>query len=408
MAETPKPRWSSIPAGVWCIGFVTLLKNISSVIVVTFSPMFLREVLLVSVAGLGFIEGLVESMSFFARIAAGVLSDYLRKRKVLILIGYVLTALSRVFFAFSTTTGEVILSRIPERLGNGIQASPRDALVADLATSSNAGQCYGLRQTLTVLGSLIGSIIAMLFMWHTGNNFHALFLFAIIPSFLAVFLLIFALKEPPESVSLPPRKRLNFAEITQEISLLPPDCWKLMILSCVCMLGNFSISFMMVRAKDVGVTMALLPFVMIVQNIGSFLVAFPAGWIADAIGRRWVLIGGLVSLGVCIVFLSLPGNKWTVFSAAFFYGIQFGVVQTCFMAFLSDVCPSEKRGTCFGFFHFLNGLSVLIGNVLLGFLWETFSYTWALSYSMCAVLTCMVLLPFMLSSPASRPPKTCP
>jgi len=402
MLHAPSRPSSAVPAGVWCIGFVTLLKNISSVIVVTFSPMFLREVLHVSVAGLGLIEGLVESMSFFARIGAGVLSDYLQKRKALIVVGYILTFLSRIFFAFSSTMWEVVFSRLPERLGNGIQASPRDALVADLASSSNAGKCYGLRQTLTVLGSLLGSIIGMFFMWHTENNFRLLFMLAIIPSALAVILLIVALKEPPHAGPSVTSGHLKWAEMVEEMRALPFACWKLIFLSCICMLGNFSVSFMMVRAKDVGLSMALLPAVMIVQNIGSSLIAFPAGWISDSFGRKWVLVGGLCSLGLCILFLDFAQNTWMVLVASFFYGMQFSVVQTCFMALLADVAPSQGRGTCFGFFHFLNGLSVLMGNALLGILWDTFSHTWALAYSMCAVIVSCILLPFMVPSGKSE------
>jgi MFS family permease len=396
MVSRPKivssSEFKSVPIGIWCLGFVTLLKNVSSVIVGTFSPLFLREVLGIGIMTLGVFEGGVEAISFFARIFSGVVSDSLRKRKALILVGYSLSLLSRLFLSFSTSIVEVFSSRSFERIGNGIQASPRDALVADLSSPENRGASYGLRQSLTVTGSVLGAALGMLLMWWTSKNYRLIFLLTLIPSLLAIFLLIVGIKEPKPSEGKNAPRTFHWKDVQKDIAFLPSKFWKLVTLSSLFMMANFSISFIVLKAEGSGLRVGLLPLIMIVQNFSTALSAFPFGRLADVKGRRWVLTVGFLILALGNSLLAFSTSLWIVFIATLLWGIQLGITQSNLMAYVAETTPSQVRGTGFGVFHFLNGIAVFIGNGIIGVLWENTSPAWAFGISALIVFLAVFLI----------------
>ncbi len=364
----------SVPFNVWVIGVVTFLKNTSSVVLVIFCPVYLSDVLCVTMEKLGILEGLLEATSFFSRIASGVLSDMIRKRKPVLIFGYALSLLGRVFLTLSSSSTGIIFSRAFERLGNGIQGSPRDALVGDFTTAKNRGACFGLRNSLTVSGSIVGALLAMWFMYWSHNNYPMLFLLTLIPSILAIVLLAMFVQDS----KLPPReaKKAPFSlyDVVRNLMELPRMFWVLMGLSSLIMLGNVGMVFLVMTAKKLGLSSAYTPIVMILQSLSTFIFAFPLGKLADVWPKRYLLQLGIVVFFFANMGMALTQSLYGVLFCALLWGIQMAAIQNTILAMMTGVIPQRIRGTGFGTLQLSNGVATLLANTFGGLLWHNISY----------------------------------
>ena len=196
MSSTPPRRNVNIPTGIWVLGFVSLLMDVSSEMIHSLLPLFLVSSLGASALTVGIIEGLAESTALIVKIFSGTLSDYLGKRKVLAVTGYALGALSKPLFALAPGIGTVLGARLIDRVGKGIRGAPRDALIADIAPAEIRGAAYGLRQSLDTVGAFLGPLLAVVLMLWWADQFRAVFWVAVIPGLLSVSLLLFGVREP--------------------------------------------------------------------------------------------------------------------------------------------------------------------------------------------------------------------
>lgn len=392
----------SVPFNIWMIGFVTFLKNSSSVVLVIFCPFYLTDVLGISMSALGLLEGGVEALSFFSRILAGVLSDSIKKRKPLLVVGYGLSLLGRLFLSLSSTAVGIMISRACERLGNGVQASPRDALVGDFSSPNNRGACFGLRNSLTVLGSVAGAFLAMWFMSWSHNDYRTLFWLTLIPSTLAIVLLVSAVKDSPLSATPGAKKaRFKWSDIQKDLCLLPKTFWKTVLLSFMIMLCNFGIVFLIIVAKNFGLKPGHAPLIMVCQSLSTAFFAFPLGRLADAIGKKKMLQIGLVVLMLGNIGLATTPTLWGVFLCVILWGIQMGVMQNTTLSLVADVTPTHLRGTGFGVIHFFNGIATLVANSLTGSLWDLYSHQTAFMVNSAIALCTLFVSPLLL--PKRRP-----
>ncbi len=186
----------AIPPSIWALGFVSMLMDVSSEMIHALLPVYLITVLATSATTVGVIEGIAESTAAVTKVFSGVLSDWIGKRKVLAVLGYGLAAFTKPVFPLATTVGWMMAARFVDRIGKGIRGAPRDALVADLAPAHLRGACFGLRQTLDTVGAFLGPLLAILIMWSSANRFRVVFWLAVPPAFLAMLLIIFAVREP--------------------------------------------------------------------------------------------------------------------------------------------------------------------------------------------------------------------
>src|SRR5689334_2908528 len=201
-----------IPAGIWTLGFVSLLMDVSSEMIHGLLPVFLTTVLGASALTVGLIEGAAEATALIIRVFSGLLSDYWGKRKPLTVLGYGLGALSKPLFALASTAGLVLAARLIDRIGKGIRGAPRDALIADIAPPELRGAAFGLRQSLDTVGAFIGPLLAMGLMLAWVNDFRSVFWVAVIPAVLSVCLLLFGVQEPErksDGTRLNPIRREN-------------------------------------------------------------------------------------------------------------------------------------------------------------------------------------------------------
>lgn len=356
-----------IPIGVWTLGFVSMLMDISSEMIHALLPVYLVTVLGTSMVTVGVIEGIAEATASITKIFSGALSDWLGRRKWLAAFGYGLAALTRPVFPLASTVGWLVAARFVDRIGKGIRGAPRDALVADLAPSELRGASFGLRQSLDTIGAFTGPLLAIALMWWTADNFKAVFWFAVIPALLSLALISFAVREPdrPRDQRVV-RNPVSLAEITN----LGSAYWWVVAVATVFTLARFSEAFLILRAQNVGLPIMWLPAVLVLMNVVYALAAYPAGVLSDRFGRVPLLAIGMLVLVAADVALALLPSPGGIALGVVLWGLHMGLTQGLLAAQVADTSPAELRGTAFGFFNLLGGLAMLAASVIAGGLWD--------------------------------------
>ena len=356
----------ALPAGIWALGIVSLLMDLSSEMVHAFLPVYLVTVLGTSALTVGVIEGIAEATAAITKIFSGALSDWLGKRKFLVAVGYGLAAFTKPVFPLAPTVGWLIAARFVDRLGKGIRGAPRDALVADIAPPELRGASFGLRQSLDTVGAFLGPLVAMAVMALTAS-FTLVFWVAVIPAFLAFGLVVFAVKEPERAGNIRTvRSPLSLGELRR----LGPAYWWVVTIAAVFTLARFSEAFLVLRAQSLGLTLALIPAVMVVMNVAYALSAYPAGRISDRVDRMTVLSMGIVLLIAADLLLGLSSALLAVFAGVVLWGLHMGLTQGLLAALVADTAPPELRGTAFGMFNVVSGIALLVASLIAGALWD--------------------------------------
>ena len=343
--------------------------DISSELVHSLLPIFMTTVLGASMVTVGIIEGVAEGIAATTKVFSGAVSDYFRKRKLLAVIGYALGALSKPVFPLATTIGWVFGARFVDRIGKGIRGAPRDALIADITPPPLRGAAFGLRQALDSVGAFVGPLLAVVYMILFANNIKAVLWVAVVPAFIAVFLLIFALREPePTESTTYSRNHLTL----RDAKCLPLRYWLVVMLGAVFTLARFSEAFLILRAQDVGLAIAYVPGIMIVMNIVYSLFAYPAGVAADRLSARKLLVFGLGLLVAADVILAMAASPPLAFLGVAFWGLHMAFTQGLLSKLVADTAPSELRGTAFGVFNLVSGGVLLLASIIAGSLWSIY------------------------------------
>jgi len=369
--ESPVPgrrNYYKLPRGIWGLGFVSMFMDISSELVHSLLPVLMATVLGASMISIGIIEGIAEGVASITKVFSGAISDYLGKRKFLAVAGYALSAVTKPVFPLATTIGWVFGARLVDRIGKGIRGAPRDALIADIAPPQLRGAAYGLRQSLDSVGAFVGPLLAIVFMIWLANDIKAVLWIAVLPAFLAVFLLIVAVHEPgPSELTPSAGKRLKLSDAKR----LSGRYWLVVALGATFTLARFSEAFLVLRAQDVGLSIGYVPAIMIVMNIVYSLFAYPAGAAADRLSARSLLIFGLGLLVTADIVLAIASTPWIAFLGAAFWGMHMAFSQGLLAKLLADTAPAELRGTAFGVFNLVSGVALLLASVIAGSVWST-------------------------------------
>jgi len=343
-----------------------MLMDISSEMIHSLLPMFLVGTLGIGVFTLGLIEGLAESTALIVKVFSGALSDYLGKRKSLALFGYALGALTKPLFAIATGAGLVIAARLIDRAGKGIRGAPRDALIADIAPSEVRGAAFGLRQSLDTLGALIGPLLGVGLMLLWSNDYRTVFWVAVIPGLLAVALLLFGVREPERHINGQQTNPIN----RKNLRRLGAPYWWVVGIGGAFTLARFSEAFLVLRAQESGVAIALVPLVMVAMNLVYTVSAYPFGWLSDRINHAKLLALGLFVLIAADMVLASGHHWWTVLVGVGLWGLHMGMTQGLLARMVADTAPDDLRGTAYGFFNLLCGVAMLVSSGLAGWLWE--------------------------------------
>jgi MFS family permease len=375
-----------IPRTVWVLGFVSLLMDISSEMIHSLLPVFLTVVLGTSATTVGIIEGIAEATALIAKVFSGVLSDYVGKRKWLAVLGYGLGAATKPLFALATGVGWVLSARFIDRIGKGIRGAPRDALIADVTDPSVRGAAFGLRQSLDTVGAFVGPLMAMGLMLLWANDFRAVFWVAVIPGALSVALLVAAVREPARSSH---GEKTAFPISRPALKLLPPAYWWVAGAGAMLTLARFSEAFLVLRAQQGGLALALVPLVLVVMNIVYAACAYPMGKLADRMSHRALLAAGIVPLVIADLLLAHSGALPWVGAGLVFWGLHMAATQGLLAAMVADTAPAQLRGTAFGLFNLASGIAMLVASVVAGVLWD--GYGAAATFQVGAVFALMAL-----------------
>ena len=363
---------AQIPAGIWVLGFVSLLMDISSEMIHSLLPLFMATTLGASALTIGLIEGAAEATALIVKVFSGVLSDYLGKRKGLALVGYGLGALSKPLFALAGSTGVVLTARLLDRAGKGIRGAPRDALVADLAPPHLRGAAFGLRQSLDSVGAFLGPLIGVGLMLLWANDFRAVFWVAVIPGVLAVALLLVGIREPERPSQVQRRNPIRRDNLVR----LSPAYWSVVGIGAVFTLARFSEAFLVLRALQTGIPTALVPLVMVAMGGVYALTAYPFGKLSDRVSHRWMLAAGLTVLALADLVIA-GGQGWIALLAGVaLWGVHMGMTQGLLAAMVADTAPADLRGTAFGFFNLMSGVALLASSAIAGLLWDRLGASW--------------------------------
>jgi len=361
------PARPAIPRGIWVLGFVSMLMDISSEMVHSLLPMFLVGSLGVSVLVVGIIEGLAEACALIVKVFSGTLSDYLGRRKGLAVLGYALGAVTKPLFAIASGPGLIITARLVDRVGKGIRGAPRDALVADIAPPEVRGAAFGLRQSLDTVGAFTGPLLAVGLMLLWANDFRAVFWVAVIPGVLSVLLLMVGVREPERQADTPRSNPVNRANMRR----LSAAYWWVVGIGAVFTLARFSEAFLVLRAQQLGVAMAWVPLVMVAMNVVYAASAYPFGWLSDRISHTHLLVAGLLVLVLADAVLATSTDWVSLLLGVALWGVHMGMTQGLLATMVADTAPADLRGTAFGLFNLVSGVAMLIASVLAGWLWDT-------------------------------------
>jgi MFS family permease len=367
-SPTTKAERLRIPRTIWALGFVSLFMDLSSELVHSLLPVFLVTTLGASALTVGVIEGVAESTAMLVKIFSGAISDFIGRRKGLLLLGYGLAALSKPLFPMAHSVEVVFTARFLDRIGKGIRGAPRDALVADVSPPEIRGACFGLRQSMDTVGAVLGPAMAILLMLWVADLQLVLW-FAVIPATVAVALIVAGVKEPAHVSSEHKFRSPIHWRVLSEFSA---EYWWVVIVGGVFTLARFSEAFLVLRAQETGLSVTWIPLVMVVMSIFYTFSAYPAGWLSDRMSRTKLLCVGMGLLVLADLVLAQSSSVITMMLGVALWGLHMGFSQGILASLVADTAPGELKGTAFGIFNMVSGVCMLIASVLAGGLWQSF------------------------------------
>lgn len=357
----------SLPSLIWLLGLVSFCMDLSSEMVHALLPVYLTSVLCAGPVTVGLIEGIAEATASITKIFSGTLSDRLRNRKGLVVLGYGLAALTKPLFPLATSPGWVLFARFADRIGKGIRGAPRDALIADVTPPAMRGAAYGLRQALDTCGAFLGPLVAIALMGVLASNIRSVFWIATVPACVAVVVLVVAVKEPDRHVDS--ESRLYLAR-WQDLSVLGRPFWGVVVVGALIALSRFSEAFLVLRVHDAGLSLQWTPLALLVMNFTYLATAYPFGRLSDKVDRFWLLAAGLSVLVTADLLLGFGENLLMALLGVALWGIHMGLTQGLLAAMVADAAPSTFRGSAFGVFYFVTGIATLLASLIAGLLWQ--------------------------------------
>jgi MFS family permease len=377
-ASSAKTEGGGGMLNVTFLGVVSFFTDFSTEMVLGVLPLFIISSLGASRAILGTIEGSSELTSYAFRIVSGSLSDKIGKRKIFVIAGYGLSTIAKPFFAASGGWLDAFVVRFGDRMGKGLRTAPRDALIADSVQESRAGRAFGLHRTIDQSGAIIGPVAAFALL--PLVDIRGIFLVSLIPGAIAVLILIFFVKEVAVKRSSAVRTTM-LSNIHHMVRGNRPFVL-LLVITGIFGIGAFNFSFVLLLASNLGVEDNLIPLIYAVINVAHTAISIPSGILADRIGKEKVLIMGYSVFAISsILMLQLSENPFYAFVLAAIFGLYVGISETVQRAVVPKYVASELRGTAYGLYNVVIGITFFVANVVFGFLWDNYSLDTALYYS---------------------------
>jgi MFS family permease len=368
--EKTKQSIFNLPRNIWAVSLTSFFMDISSEMVINIIPLFLANVLGVKTVVIGLIEGIAEATASILKLFSGWLSDKLRARKWLAVVGYGLSAVSKPFFYFANSWGAIAGVRWVDRIGKGIRTAPRDALVADSIDEKQRGLAFGFHRTADTAGAMLGLIIALIIIWMAQSSalklgvetFHLVVLISLLPAVLSVVSLMIGARDVPVKTQ---RAAPKFA-----FKALGSNFMSFMVIVGIFTLGNSSDAFLTLRAQGLGLNVVGIMGMLITFNLVYTLVSTPAGSLSDRIGRKRLIVGGWLVYALVYLGFGLAQSGWQVWMLYGVYGLFYGLAYGTTNAMLADIVPAELRGTAYGTYNAIIGLMAFPASLIAGILWQ--------------------------------------
>lgn len=379
-----------LPSTVIALAFVSMLSNVSSVVVSSLTPTLVIVILGGDIAVMGVIRGSTEALAFLVKLFSGMLSDYIGKRKILVVIGYASAVLVKPIFATARSIFAYAFAQTVDRVTNGLRDAPRDALVSDAAPKSLRGSSFGLRQALSAFGSAIGGVFGYVAMNYLGGEdtemVRGVYWLTMIPLSICLIVLIMFVHD---NVDVPKLKdRGGFPIKKSDLDELGGRYRFFMFAIFVFMAARSSESFLIYRALEFGLPVQFSPLVLSTLYLLTAVVSHFVGIISDTLlSRKTCVLIGFMCLFVSYIFLAIAEDYWMVFAGVFVYGCHYGAVQTALFAMVSDYTPKHIKGTSFGILNLISAVGMIIASFAQGFLWREYgaSFTYYISAVVVAV-----------------------
>jgi MFS family permease len=360
----PHPTPPRLGRNVLALSAVSFLTDVSSEMIYPLLPIFLTTALGASPSFIGAIEGAAESTAALLKLASGWWSDRVRRRKPLVVLGYGIATLMRPLVAIARSASHVLLIRVADRVGKGIRNAPRDALIAESVDPSIRGRAFGFQRGADHAGGVLGPLIAYgLLAWHLAE-IRTVFWLAAIPGVLSVIVVIAFVRDiprAPEGTSSPA------IDLSQPLGA---RFWRVLGVLFVFTLGNSTDAFLLLRASQLGVPVAMAPMLWAALHVVKSASSTPGGSLSDRIGRRPTLIMGWTLYAVVYVGFALAHEAWQAWALFGVYGIFFGLTEGAERALIADLVTPERRGTAYGWYNLAIGLGALPASIAFGYVWD--------------------------------------
>jgi MFS family permease len=353
----------SLGRNVIALGVVSFFTDVSSEMIYPLLPVFLTTTLGASAGMLGVIEGAAESTASLLKLASGWWSDRVGKRKPLVVAGYGIASVARPLIAVAQSATQVLLIRLTDRLGKGLRTAPRDALIADSVDPAARGRAYGFHRAADHAGAVLGPLIAFALLQWTGIEIRTVFWLALIPGLLAMITVIVFVREAIAA------RAVTVAPAPKAQGDLPRSFWAYLGVVLLFTLGNSTDAFLLLRANQLGVPVALLPILWATLHVVKSATSTHGGALSDRVGRVPTLMAGWGIFALVYLGFGVATEQWHAWALFVVYGLFFALTEGTERALVADF-TGAKRGTAFGWFHLTIGLGALPASILFGLVWD--------------------------------------
>lgn len=375
----------ALPRTVWLIGLISLINDSSSEMLYPLIPLYLSSVLMAGPRALGIIEGIAEATASLLKLFSGVVVDRTRHSKPWVVAGYGLAAFARPLIAFVSSWPMLLLIRFADRIGKGLRSSPRDALLAGSVAAEQRGVAFGFHRAMDNAGAVIGPLIASALL-AAGTSLPDIFLWSVVPAVICLGLAL-SIREPRDSLPASPKA------FQWQLGDMPASFKRYLLVVAIFTLGNSSNMFLLLRAKELGVSEASVPLLWAAVSLVAMLFSTPLSGLSDKVGRIPLLLGGYIAYALFYAGLGLMNHNGPLLLVLFcFYGLFMAATEGVEKALVADIAPTELRGTAFGWFNLTAGIFLLPASIIFGWLYQTVSPLVAFGFSATCSLTAAALL----------------
>ena len=394
----PNPRGSLLRGNVLWMSVVSFLNDAASEMIYPLLPLFLTGVMGAGAAFLGVIEGVAEASSSLLKLASGVFADRSGRRKGLVAWGYGVAAVARPLIAVATAPWQVLAIRFSERVGKGLRSAPRDAMLTESVPEEVRGAAFGIHRAADHAGAVAGPLLASALLLLMPGRMREVFAFALVPGLITLAVVLLKVHDPRGKAPPPPAETRAPLPPFSALGPVFPRYLGVLVLFA---LGNSSDAFLLLRARDLGVAVALIPLLWAALHLSKVVWSIIGGRMSDALGPRRTIVAGWLVYAAVYGGFAAASAEWHAWALFLVYGLFFGLTEASEKSLVAAFAPAELRGSAFGWYHAVIGVSALVSSILFGVLWQSFGSATAFLVGAGLALAAAVLLPLVVPGRAA-------